>query len=316
AYRATLRKGLTGSDWLFTRSGGTLALYRWIPWVSRAARFDRPNHGDPFVTSTSPRVDVEILTDQPMVLAAPTNDVSEVAAGNGRAWSFSMQDVRDVSVLLAPDFSLTEGESGGIPIRIYDLPGGLSAERMLAQAEHAIHAESARLGIPYPLAALTVVETRGGFGMESPGLIWIPRNVDATNLAYLVHHETAHQWFYGLVGNDQQADPFADEAAADLLARTALGTLRSSRCAKDNLDRAITAYSEACYYEVVYVQGGLFLDDLRKTMGTDRFWTAMHDYVDAHRGALSTTQALLDALAAASPKDLGARLRSRFPSLY
>ncbi|MCI0346280.1 MAG: hypothetical protein L0221_12695, partial [Chloroflexi bacterium] len=64
-YRATLRAGLTGSDWMFTRAGGTLALHRWIPWVSRAVPFNRPNDGEPFVTSTSPRVEVEIVTDQP-----------------------------------------------------------------------------------------------------------------------------------------------------------------------------------------------------------------------------------------------------------
>jgi aminopeptidase N len=30
----------------------------------------------------------------------------------------------------------------------------------------------------------------------------------------LVHHETAHQWFYSLVGNDQARDPWLDEALA------------------------------------------------------------------------------------------------------
>ena len=48
-----------------------------------------------------------------------------------------------------------------------------------------------------------VVQSAGGFGMESPGLIWIPFGVGSANLRYLVTHETAHQWFYGLVGNDQ-----------------------------------------------------------------------------------------------------------------
>ncbi|MEA2673329.1 MAG: hypothetical protein QOI92_521, partial [Chloroflexota bacterium] len=42
-YGAHLRKDTAGSDWMFTRSGGTLALYRWIPWISRAVPFDRPN---------------------------------------------------------------------------------------------------------------------------------------------------------------------------------------------------------------------------------------------------------------------------------
>ena len=61
------------------------------------------------------------------------------------------------------------------------------------------------------------------YGMESPGLIWIPTGVAASNLRYLAAHETAHQWFYGIVGNDQAKQPFADEAAADFVARYVLG---------------------------------------------------------------------------------------------
>jgi hypothetical protein len=315
-YRATLARDLTGSDWMFSRAGGTLALYRWIPWVSRAVPFDRPNHGDPFVTPSSPRVEVELLVDEPMVLAAPAASVDEVPAGPGRAWSFALTDVRDVSIVLAPDFRVTEGDVDGLPIRVYTRPGGLSGTRVLTQAVHAVSTESAQLGMAYPAGILTVAQTQGGYGLESPGLIWIPRDVDALNLAYLVHHETAHQWFYGLVGNDQQAEPFTDEAAADLLARTVLGTLRKSRCPMAALDQSITAYSETCYYEVIYVQGGLVLDEIRRKMGNDRFWGALAVYLQANRHGLAGTTTLLDVLRGATSADLGPILRSRFPHLF
>ena len=45
-------------------------LYRWVPWVSRATPFDRPNHGDPFVTPVSPHVTLTLITDVPMRVAA------------------------------------------------------------------------------------------------------------------------------------------------------------------------------------------------------------------------------------------------------
>ena len=112
-------------------------------------------------------------------------------------------------------------------------------------------------------------------------MVWIPSNTLSGNLTYLVHHEVAHQWFYGLVGNDQQREPFADEAAADLLARTVLGTLRSSRCSSDDLDRRITQYTAACYYETIYIQGGNTLNLLRSKMGTALFWHTVAKYVTA-----------------------------------
>ena len=79
---------------------------------------------------------------------------------------------------------------------------------------------------PYPHPYFKVVQSAGGYGMESPGLIWIPTGSRSANLRYLVAHETAHQWFYGIVGNDQALEPFTDEAAADFVARYVLGLKR------------------------------------------------------------------------------------------
>ena len=311
-YTATLRPDLDGSNWLFSRAGGTLALYRWIPWVSRAVPFDRPNHGDPFVTPSSSRVTATVTTDVPMILASP----AAVPVADGRTWSFEARDVRDVALVLAPDFEVAVGDAGDIAVRAFTRPGGLDGDRLVAQAVNALDEMADRLDIAYPWPAFTIVETTGGYGMESPGLIWIPSGTESANIPYLVHHETAHQWFYGLVGTDQQAEPFADEAAADLLARTVLGILRDSRCDRAPLDRGITRYSQDCYYEVVYIQGGNLLDDLREAMGSDRFWPAIRDYLEANRFGLAGTRQLLDVLQAASPADLLPILRARFPSLY
>jgi aminopeptidase N len=315
-YTGQLRRDTAGSDWMFTRSGGTLALYRWIPWVSRAVPFDRPNEGDPFVLPTSDRVDVELLTDLPMVLAAPATDITQVAAGAGEYWSFSMEHVRDVSIVLAPDFQVIRAKVHGVPIRVYTRSGTSAGQRLLSLATRAITDEADRLGVAYPWPGLAVVETTGGTGLESPGLVWIPRNLSSLNRTYMVSHEIAHQWFYALVGNDQQAQPFADEGAADLLARTVLGALRPSRCSREPLDRSIRAYSRGCYYEVIYVQGGLVLDQLRQAMGTSRFWAAMATYLNDNRYGLAGTKVLLDTLQKATKTDLSPILKARFPTLY
>ncbi len=316
AYRATLRGGSAGSDWMFSRAGGTLALYRWIPWVSKARPFDRPNIGDPFVTPTSPQVEVEILTDERMVLAAPAADVEDFAAGAGGAWSFTVRDVRDVSIVLAPDFIVFDDEVDGVKVRTYTRPGGLNGAHLLDVASVAVELESAQLGMDFPWPVLTVVETKAGPAVESPGLVWIPDDFTDLNRTYAVYHTIAQQWFYGLVGSDQRADPFAEEAPADLLARTAMGTFRGTSCPRQALDGPIGSYSRTCYYEVVFVQGGLVLDDLRKRIGTNRFWTAMRGYLEDNRHGIAGTRELLEALRAATEANLLPLLRSRFPDLY
>jgi hypothetical protein len=141
--------------------------------------------------------------------------------------------------------------------------------------------------------------------------------VAASNLRYLASHETAHQWFYGIVGNDQAKQPFADEAAADFAARYVLGLKRASRCATATLDRTIYEYSAACYYEKIYIQGGNLLDAARRKMGSTAFWAALRGYIAANKNKISTTQTLLEALDAATPIDLGKTLFApRFPRIY
>ena len=315
-YRATLRAGITGSDWLFSRYGGTLSLYRWIPWVSVAMPFDRPNGGQPFLTSSSPRVDIEILTDEPLVIAAPAADLDEFAAGSGNAWSFSLTGVRDVAIVLAPEFRVARGEANGVPVRAFSRPGGPSPDQLLDFAVGAIRAEADELGMDFPAGSMTIVDTPGGVGLESPGMVWVPRTLDTRNRTYAIYQGVAHQWFYGLVGSDQRAEPFADEGPSDLLARTVLRTLRSSRCGQAALDKPLTGYSSGCYYEVVHVQGGRVLDELRQRMGSGAFWKALRAYLDEFRDDIGGTRQLLETLRAGTEVNLLPVLRSRFPSLY
>jgi aminopeptidase N len=152
--------------------------------------------------------------------------------------------------------------------------------------------------------------------MEGPGTIWIPRLSSTAGLPYLVAHEIAHQWLYGLVGNDQWGDPFADEAMADMISRYVVNQHRASRCDDDRLDLPITSYSQECYYEVVYIQGGNWLSGLRELMGDSVYWAALRGYLDAHRFGLSDTRTMLDALDVATPLDIAFLAAPLFPSRY
>ena len=312
-YSATLRSTLTGSNWLFTRTRGVLDLYRWLPWVSRQIAFSRPNHGDPFETPSSSSVRVRIVTSPKLVLATSGDRIA--VSADGRTQTFVARDVRDFTVTAALDYRTRSRVVGGTTVRVYYRPGAPGA-RMLDAAADAFAALGRRLG-PYLHPTFKVVQSAGGFGMESPGLIWIPTGVAASNLRYLATHETAHQWFYGIVGNDQAREPFTDEAAADFVARNILGLRRASRCATARLDKRIYDYSARCYYEDVYIQGGNLLDTARRRMRSTAFWAALRGYVAANRNKIVKTSTLLDALDAATPLDLGRTLFGpRFPRIY
>ncbi len=309
AFTATARRTTAGSDWLFARANGVIQLYRWLPWVSRVHPFARPGHGDPFVTPTSPSVRVRITTDRAMRLATSGRRI----ATSGLSSTWLAHDVRDFVIAASPLWTARTARLGSIVVRVYAFPSG-NGSRLMALALRALRRYQALMG-PYPYPTFVVAESGGGYGMEAPGLIWIPRGLATGRLPWLVSHEVAHQWFYALVGNDQALEPFADEAMADFLARFITGTGRSSRCATDTLDRSIYRYSASCYFEVVYVQGGRVLDGLRRRMGSTAFWVGIRDYLTANRFGIGGTRLLLETLDAHTPLDLRGPLRPRFPTI-
>jgi aminopeptidase N len=82
------------------------------------------------------------------------------------------------------------------------------------------------------------------------------------------------------------------------------------------LDRSIYAYSSACYFEIVYIQGGNLLDSIRVRMGSTRFWAAVRDYIATNRHRLVPTKTLLQTLDDATSLDLSRTFGPRFPRLY
>ena len=59
----------------------------------------------------------------------------------------------------------------------------------------------------YPYGVYSIVMTEFPTGMEYPGIVFIGKDYfnahSKDELEKIIVHETAHQWWYGVVGNDQ-----------------------------------------------------------------------------------------------------------------
>jgi hypothetical protein len=309
-YRATFRPGTTGHDFLFSRQHQIMSGMRWIPWVSRATKFQVESHGDPFVTGVSPRVKVTLDSD----VSVRWGTSGRRIATDGRKQTYLAENVRDFNFTAARDYKLRSGMSldGRTKIRVYTRT--ISAKTIMTWARKALDRYSRVVG-QYPYPTFTVAESSGAYAMESPALVWLPAYYATSKIPFVLSHEIAHQWFYGVVGNDQTTNPFLDEAMAEFLARSWFG-FRGSNCATRRLDLSMYAYSPSCYYEQVYVQGSSFLNKLRKDMGSAKFWGVVRAFWHTHRYQIVTTKQLLEAFRAKAGNWVLPRYRTRFPSLY
>lgn len=312
AYKARLQTSNVGRNFLFSKLDGVVHLYRFIPWLSRRIPFGSQAHGEPFLTPASPEVRVTAKSDRRVVWATSGRRVR----GQGRRHVFVAQDVRDFVMTASPSYRVLRGTSLDQETAILVYTRTADAKRLLRLARQELDRYERRTGVPYPYPTYSIAESGAGLPMEAPALIWIPGFRSAADYPYLVSHETAHQWFYGIVGNDQSTDAFADEALADYFSRRAHLSVRPSRCPTDRLDRDIRRYATACYFEVVYVQGARFLDGLRRDFGGAAFRRAVRAYSQDHRLGIGSNAKLLEAFRQEMGDRVLPRFERRFPSLF
>jgi aminopeptidase N len=161
----------------------------------------------------------------------------------------------------------------------------------------------------YALPQLNVIVGNLSFGgAEYPGIVF------STPDTATVAHEVAHQWFYGLVGNDQYADPWLDES---LTAFTEQRFHHEYRCdIADPLDSSAHGLSTgmnywgkhpSAYVNTIYRGGACALTRLRHDIGAVAFDAAMRGYVQANKGKIASTDDFLAAVRDAAPSyDLAA----------
>jgi hypothetical protein len=132
---------------------------------------------------------------------------------------FVAEDVHDFAWTIDPRFQVLERTVDGIALRLLVQPRHRAqAERYLQATRSALARYQRDIG-PYPYPQLTIVDPapggRAAAGMEYPTLMtvgtawWIPR---AARLPEAVTvHEFGHQYWQGMVANNESEDAWLDE---------------------------------------------------------------------------------------------------------
>ncbi|MEP7179609.1 MAG: M1 family aminopeptidase [Pseudonocardiales bacterium] len=225
---------------------------------------------DTTITVTAPGQDTVIMSGDPSDPPAATGD---------RVWRSHVAAARDVSVSVGP-FKVSDTVVNGVRLR---LGADTTRERdqLVPEFQRAITKLAARFG-PFPFPSLSVARlpARGG-GIEYPSSILM---LDGSRLVAV--HETAHQWFYAMVGDSQALHPWLDEAFATFSQHLVdgvseqPGTLQSP----GTVDKSTESYGDEVdtYYFVTYDKGAAALEEARGVAGAPKWDAAMRCYVNTN----------------------------------
>ena len=213
-------------------------------------------------------------------------------------WRGELLAARDAALCVYEHAAIAKGQAGNTRILSY-AETAAEARRALDDAKKALETFSELYG-EYPYPALSVCEVSFPFsGMEYSALCMIGNGQYAEDkvdsLELTVAHETAHQWFYALIGSDGVNQPWQDEALAEYAMLRYVGkrygqssfeTLRYYRvdsAMMENVPGSPTPGSPISYYNnyqdyrtVVYGRGAALLLALDEFLpgGTDAFLRA------------------------------------------
>jgi hypothetical protein len=296
----------------FGISEGMLAAPTFYPLVPRLAPdgtwlAEKAPPGGDTTNSDSAYYQVSMTSDASLGIATTGSEVSRQAHADGtQTVTCVTGPVRDFAFALGP-FAKKSQTVDGVIVTAWTLPehqGDLA--KMLTTAAAQLQ-ELDRLVGTYPYAELDIIDAPGAFGgIEYPGLVFIG-TVGSLNLVIPTVHEVAHQWFYGLIGDDQIHQPWLDEAAAtyaEILYYESAGQsteatgllsrfrewLRMSPSAVKPIGLGVGDYaSEDEYSLIVYVKGALFFDALRSRLGDKTFDSFLQAYFQDYRYGSATS---------------------------
>lgn len=250
---------------------------------------------------------VRVHAPKDLVLCTSGIEIDRGEVDGRQAVTFAAGPARDFYLAASREFEVLTDTAGPVTLRVCTPGYGLEAgRRILAVAAEALDVFGQRYG-EYPYTELDMITTPTlASGIEYPGAFALTDRLftqeedfeGAAESVYLestVAHETAHEWFYNLVGNDQLDDPWLDEALAQYAmfqyyAATygdsgAQGTLSSFYDRWDRVDRQaiaigmpVGAYDERSYAPIIYGRGPLFIIALRDAMGVQAFDAFLRQY--------------------------------------
>lgn len=283
-------------------------------------------NGDPFYNYIS-LFDVRITVPADFQVASTGIETEATPSTDGQTKTHRMVSglVREFAFATSARYKVSETKAGDVTVRSFAPAEVGSANDLAAQyAADALNYYSRTYG-QYPYKVMNIAATAFPGGMEFPNVVFIgtalyPR---AGTLEFVIAHEVGHQWFYGLVGNNEVQAPFLDEGITEFStfayaydkyggpdqAIAKLG--RGFRLPAPNpsqeaglMRRSVTSFTSFQEYNtVIYDYSAEMLLRFRDAIGKDRFEKIMQTFFQRYKYKNATVDDFLNVVREAGGQD-------------
>ncbi len=283
-------------------------------------------YGDPFYSDVA-NFDVTITYPKEYVLAS-SGEQEKLEEGKVKC---SARNIRDFCFVLSKEFKVISKKVDDVVVNYYFYDDEHSQDFLQISTE-AVETFGDLFG-KYPYKQLSVVKTGFCFGgMEYPELVMIADDItDKQSFDYVIVHEIAHQWWYGLVGNNEFTDAWVDEGLTEY--STALFFEKNSQYGFEYdvvIDNAFAGYknfvsiyksilgdvdesmqrelsqfeTEPEYVNCTYTKGMLLFDSLRETLGRRKFEKCLRNYFKEYKYKNSSYEKMVESFSKSANRNL------------
>lgn len=263
------------------------------------------SNGDPFYSDMA-NYDVNITIDNSLKIASSGECISKVDNDdNTSTYNYKSQNLRDFAFVLSEKFELASSKVDDITINYYYYEDENFEKNLQAGVDSIITFNELFGDYPYNVLNIVKCDFIHG-GMEYPNLIYISAQVTNPNdYLNVIVHETAHQWWYSVVGSNAFKYPWLDEGLTEYSTVLFYENNPQYNVNKDDMihnanesykffievytsvygsvdttmNRALNEYkTEPEYVYNTYVKGMLLFNSLRTFVGDKKFFKAIQTY--------------------------------------
>jgi hypothetical protein len=306
----------------------TAFLAQWYPML--AVRDREGWHTEPYTTTGDPFYSV--MSDFQVTFHVPRGyyviSTAKDIHRTQQTVRLTQKNVRDFAAVISKDYQVVSKNSGKIKVNLWYTDSTKDVSKpLLDAAVDGMHFYSQRFGA-YPYDEVDVVLGETGFGiagMEYPGLVTslpkIPTTKGVAPAVNVVVHELAHQWWYGVVGNNQAKEPWLDEGLTSFseflymqkrmkqdeqmwLKRASGKADEIHQTAGLHSAQSLYDYPDSAYGIMVYLRPAAMMFALMDEIGEAKVMKILSTYYERYQFKIATTNDFLRIANEVAEKDL------------